>query len=75
MNNFVNTACIETSRFLVLLHDAAKLNGLIKITYSLCVSEKKSFDNSNINNNRHGDYFSTMSLRINKKCMVCCEAS
>jgi hypothetical protein len=31
--------------------------------------KQTSFYNSNINNNCHGDYFLTMSLRINKKCI------
>jgi hypothetical protein len=30
--------------------------------------KQTSFYNSTINNNCHGDYFLTMSLRINKKC-------
>ena len=40
MNNFVNTASVETSRFLVLL--IMKLNGLIiKKTYSLSMCQLK----------------------------------
>jgi hypothetical protein len=47
MNHFVNTASVETSRFLVLF--IMKLNGLIiKKTYSLSMCQlKKSFDNTN----------------------------
>ena len=66
MNNFVNTASVETSRFLALC--IMKLNDLIiKKTYSLCMCQlkKTSFDNANNYNNHHGDYFLTMSLRIN----------
>jgi hypothetical protein len=67
MNNFVNTASVETSRFLVLF--IMKLNGLI--IKSLCMCQlKKSFDNTNNYNNHHGDYFLTMSLRINRPFAV-----
>ena len=58
MNNLVNTASVETSRFLVLF--IMKLNGLIikkHIVYACVSSKKTSFDNTNNYNNNHGDYF------------------